>query len=75
MQRDSPGAQAESGVLAQMQLQQQAEAAAAECAAVRSQLEDQIAKAAQAEQQHAADLRSCKKSVSTSSSICCILLY
>lgn len=58
-------AQAESGVLAQMQLQQLAEAATAECAALRSQLEAQVAKAAEAQQQHTADLEACKQDVST----------
>ena len=65
-------------MLAQMQLQQQAEAAIAECTALRSQLEAQVAAAAEAQQQYAADLEACKENVSTAHSFtllsCCILI-
>ena len=51
-------------MLAQMQLQQQADAARSERAALGSQLEAQVARAAALEQQHAADLEACKEYVS-----------
>ena len=46
-----------------MQLQQRVDAAVAELAVFHSHLEAQVGRAAEAEQQHAADLEACKEYV------------
>ncbi len=57
--------QAESCVLAQMQLKQQHDAAAKECGGLRSQLAAQAAAAGEVAAQHTAELEACRQTVSS----------
>ena len=62
--------QAETSVLAQMQLKQQHDAAAKECDGLRSQLAAPAAAADEVAAQHTAKLEACRQTVSTA----CVLL-